>query len=158
MRTSKPSENIVQVILEWNSSLAAETDKSQNTLLHYAALIGNSYAVKELLLKDTGSVYKDNLSGSFPVHLAAEAGNYTVIKELLSMCPDVGELLDKEKRNFLHVAVEKKRIGVITLICQVGINAKVRNAKDKDGNTPLHLAVISSDSDIILIFCFETRE
>ncbi|KAF3339422.1 inversin-like protein [Carex littledalei] len=104
------AETITRAILDWNQSLAAKTDKARNTPLHYAALIGNTYAVKKLLLKDTGPVYRKNLSGSFPVHLAAEAGNVKVIKELLSMCPDVGELLDKEKRNFLHVAVEKKKI------------------------------------------------
>ncbi|XP_078150118.1 protein ACCELERATED CELL DEATH 6-like [Carex rostrata] len=73
------------------------------------------------------------------------------------MCPDVGELLDKEERNFLHIAVQKKRIRVIMLAYQEGINANVINAKDKDGNTPLHLAVISSDSEIFALLSQNKR-
>ncbi|XP_078150540.1 protein ACCELERATED CELL DEATH 6-like [Carex rostrata] len=150
-------ENIMREILEWKPDIAAKPDTAKNTPLHYATSIGNTYAVKQLLLKDTQSVYEANESGSFPVHLAAEAGYVKVIKALLRTCPDVGELLDREKRNFLHIAVEKKNIRVIMVAHKEGINTNVINAKDKDGNTPLHLAVINSESEIFVFLCQNKR-
>jgi ankyrin repeat protein len=107
--------------------------------------------VRKILSEGTDSVYKQNSSGSFPVHLAAESGSFAVINEILKMCPDAGELLNERQRNFLHIAVEKENLGLISSACRKGVNKSVKHAKDKDGNTPLHLAVISADLEIFTL-------
>lgn len=150
--------SIIQKILDWKPALATTTDEAQNTPLHYAASIGNSYAVRKMLSKNPDAVYKPNSSGSFPVHLAAEAGSFRVINEIQKKCPDVGELLDQKQRNFLHIAVEKGRLGLVTLAFMKGIlNANMINARDKNGNTPLHLAVKSSDSETVTLLFWDNR-
>jgi hypothetical protein len=66
--------------------------------------------VRKILSEGTDSVYKQNSSGSFPVHLAAESGTFAVINEILKKCPDTGELLNEKKKENFFTLVWKRKV------------------------------------------------
>ncbi|OMO59758.1 hypothetical protein CCACVL1_24620 [Corchorus capsularis] len=137
--------------------------------LHQAAWLGNYEAVKYLLEQDKdklGIHQKDN-DGLYPLHCACMNGDFNIVKLLCNQWPDPMEFIsEKRQQNILHVAAEngldrvvlyilnnvlwvKKKWGIVKHVQAVDENVNrsqlerkmnIVNAKDKDGNTALHLA------------------
>ncbi|KAJ0966136.1 hypothetical protein J5N97_027274 [Dioscorea zingiberensis] len=132
---------ITRMLLDWNPILARLVDESNNTPLHYIAFDGDSSMARVLLEHDASTAYISNIDGYFPIHIAASKGHVKVIDELHKQCPDLLELLNYKGRSFLHVAVKKRRVGVVKYVLERKELEKLLNERDNDGNTPLHLAV-----------------
>jgi ankyrin repeat protein len=126
-------------------------DKSGRTPLYYATSANNYEVVEMLLDLDKTSAYlADTSSQLFPVHVAAKLGNLEVLKKLFEQCPGSDELLNREGKNFLHLAVEEKRSDVVKWVCKNSKLEKALNTPDIHGNTPLHLAVEARDQTSVL--------
>jgi ankyrin repeat protein len=144
------SLEMTEELLTWKPFLAQMPDDTGSTPLHIAASYGYDKIVRVLLEYDDSLAYLCDYSGSYPLHVAAKMGHVNVIKVIMDHCPDSDELLDAKRRNFLHVAAQERRIGVVRLVTRTTSKLiRLKNARDVDGNTPLHLAIDSGDERMI---------
>ncbi|XP_039040356.1 ankyrin-1-like [Hibiscus syriacus] len=134
-----------RVILERRGNLTKERDEDGHTPLHYAAHLGHSCVVEELLEWDKSAAYvTDKKWEMTPLLMAARQGHGQIVTKILSVCPDCCEKVDKIGWNLLHfVALRNSPFYLSRSIFKYGIVAgqsrSVRNlvgAKDVHGITP----------------------
>ncbi|XP_066333482.1 protein ACCELERATED CELL DEATH 6-like [Miscanthus floridulus] len=146
------SSEMVHLLLEWRPTLADQVDSSGSGPLHFASSDGDRSIVSAILrVGPPGTVYKKDSSGLSALHVAARMGHHGVVKDMLKSCPDAADLRDGDGGTFLHAAAREKRSSsVVSLainnpkLCPRGL----LDAQDRDGNTPLHLAVAAGTPDV----------
>uniref|UniRef100_A0A7N0UFE0 Uncharacterized protein n=1 Tax=Kalanchoe fedtschenkoi TaxID=63787 RepID=A0A7N0UFE0_KALFE len=139
----------LRILIEKCPNFVQSRDEAGMTPLHLAAITGYMNGVAYLLTKfPPATVVKDG-SGFFPIHWAAKQGRVDIVETLLKHSPDPVELLDSKRRNILHVAAECGRTNVVVYILKNVECRKLINARDDDGNTPLHLATMNWHPRII---------
>ncbi|KAK3138349.1 hypothetical protein QOZ80_5AG0367640 [Eleusine coracana subsp. coracana] len=114
-----------------------------------AILFPQFAVVLHLLLRvDPASAFQPDNQGSFPVHVAASAGCTVSLMILFTRYPGCAGMRNADGQTFLHVAVQKKRLGVVRFATRFMLGpgrqplaTSVVNAQDKNGDTALHLAV-----------------
>ncbi|TVU50546.1 hypothetical protein EJB05_01921, partial [Eragrostis curvula] len=168
------SEEMTELLLQWNKELAKQQDEKGNTPLHFSVSVETEtrgmlplYAVpvkqgksittlmnitdpplelsKQLLEAEPYSAYQPNKQGSFPIHIAASAGRLSAVIIILTRYSGCASLRDSLGRTFLHVAVKSKRYDIVAFACQTPALSSILNKQDNDGNTALHLAVEVGD-------------
>lgn len=104
----------------------------------------------QLLKADPSSVFQPDISGLFPVHVAASTDSMGPIIVLLTKYPGCAGLRDTRGRTFLHIAVQKRHHNVVKFVCLCWRQSfkSMLNIQDNDGNTALHLAIIGGQVDI----------
>ncbi|ONH97300.1 hypothetical protein PRUPE_7G182500 [Prunus persica] len=132
---------MTEEILNKKKDLAIVTDEKGWTPLHYAAFYGHESIVIQLLETGKCSAYMgDEADKKTALHIAASKGHVHVMKQLISYCPDCCEVVDQRRRNALHYALEKSQSRIIDIVMMdAWLSNVLLNAKDVDGNTPLHL-------------------
>lgn len=138
------------------SAIAEEDDLGHNPL-HYAALFGRVDVI-ELFLADKDSIaYKKSKAGMSAFHIAAKNGFITVMRELITSCPDICELLNCKSQTALHLAVEGGQNNAVKYLLETLGSYGFINKQDKDGNTALHVASIAEDYKILMILLKDKR-
>ncbi|KAK9025336.1 hypothetical protein V6N11_038205 [Hibiscus sabdariffa] len=131
-------------ILEKRRKLTKESDEDAHTPLHYAAHLGHSSMVEELLKWDKSAAYAtDRNWGMTPLLMAARQGHGQIVTMILSFCPDCCEKVDKIGWNLLHFAAFRNSPSRLSSIFEYGNVAlecgSIRNlidAEDAHGITP----------------------
>ncbi|XP_059652229.1 protein ACCELERATED CELL DEATH 6-like [Cornus florida] len=132
---------------DWKPSLIKEADVCGWRPLHYAAFLGNTSKIKQLLLLDKSVAYlvADNDNNNTTLHIAASQGHIDVMEALLLSCPDCWEMKNNKDQNILHIAIENdQEEAIIEFILAKPFRSSLLNQKDIDGNTPLHLLAAKS--------------
>ncbi|XP_048128106.1 protein ACCELERATED CELL DEATH 6-like [Rhodamnia argentea] len=127
------------------------SDAGGGTPLHLAAYINYVEGVKFLVEEFASSTVEYDKEGYLPIHVASKMGHLETIKELLLHWPDPEELLNfKEGQNILHVAAKYGRASIVKYTLGNPELEKLLNAKDKEGNTPLHVATLQWQPEVLL--------
>ncbi|XP_039156023.1 protein ACCELERATED CELL DEATH 6-like [Eucalyptus grandis] len=136
-------------------------DAREDTPLHLAAQENYVDGVKFLVNEFTSSAFKHNIKGYFPIHVACKKGHLETIKVLHQHWQDwldPEELLTLNKeQNILHIAAKKGMASVVKYILGDPKLEKLINAKDKYGNTPLHVATIRWQLEVLLSLTRDKR-
>ncbi|XP_057470896.1 ankyrin repeat-containing protein At5g02620-like [Actinidia eriantha] len=143
----------VKDLIRWRPSLTKEGDKFGWTPLHCAARRNHVEAMTELLYADKDIAYQiaEEDGKTTALHLAALHGNVKAMEELLSHCPDCWEMVNDRGQNILHIAIESENVNAVICILKRPWLGNVLNQKDNEGNTPLHMLVVSDCNIPVLI-------
>ncbi|KAG2560720.1 hypothetical protein PVAP13_8KG082000 [Panicum virgatum] len=142
---------MVDLLLEWRPALAGEVDSDGGTPLHFASSDGDRAVVRAILRAGPpGMVYKkDYLGGLSALHVAARMGHRRVVEDMLEAYPDAAELRGGDGGTFMHAAAREKRSKVVSLAIGKTKLRGLLDAQDRDGNTPLHLAVAAGAPAVV---------
>lgn len=111
------------------------------TPLHYASFRGNVEIIKYLILEGADPFVKDN-DGHNVIHIAAQGDKVNVIYFFIKNFNfDVNDR-DNKRSSALHWAAYLNKEIALTYLLAWGANV---NSQDAERNTPLHLAVITSE-------------
>ncbi|KAF5745963.1 hypothetical protein HS088_TW06G00128 [Tripterygium wilfordii] len=155
--TNRRETDILKYMLKMVPPIIDLRDDAGRTALHCAACLGYVEAVKFFLGENDHIATQRDNNGFFPLHIAAIKGHVDVIRELLKFCPDPAEMLTYNEQNILHVAAKNGRVKVVRYVLETSELGSSINQKDKNGNTPLHLATLHWHPKVVSVLIWDKR-
>ncbi|KIL85875.1 serine threonine-protein phosphatase 6 regulatory ankyrin repeat subunit a [Fusarium avenaceum] len=153
--------SLVRYVSQARKYEGSETDGQGRTALHHAILnkkwsVDDCAQVAKILAGVMANVDALDQEHCSPLHYAADTCNSVAFSILRESKANI-ELTDKSGRNMLHHAVVSddrspgcSRKDLIDLICE-DISPAAIDARDTNGDTPLHLAVNFDNDDTVLL-------
>ncbi|CAI9095208.1 OLC1v1031095C1 [Oldenlandia corymbosa var. corymbosa] len=137
------SPECMRIILEKRPDIMKEVDVYGWSALHYAAVLGHTEMVEQLLSKDSsiGYLVAGHDECKIPLHVAVIHGHLDVIQRILFRCPHSWGMITSKAQKILHLAIVNECQNVLDYILQNSWASELMNEKDLYGNTPLHLYV-----------------
>ncbi|XLS50533.1 hypothetical protein HN51_011210, partial [Arachis hypogaea] len=150
---------LIRIILASRPELISLRDEDGETALHLAAHVGFVECVQILLKSSALTGMEQNKKGNLPIHLACEKGRVEVVKELLQQeWPSPKVCLNQKGQNILHIAAKNGKANLLKYLLR---NKKIEpftiNEKDKNGNTPLHLAAKNLFPEVLFVMTGDER-
>ncbi|KAK4563954.1 hypothetical protein RGQ29_006156 [Quercus rubra] len=146
----KRNRGILDLLLAKKPDWIHLKDEEGRTPLHCATFMGYLEEVRYLLHRDASTVNDTDNDGFFPIHLASKRGYVDLIQELLQYYwPDLRELRSNKGQNILHVAAASGKLNVVKYILRTPGLETIINDTDNDGNTPLHLAAMNWQPQVV---------
>lgn len=141
-------KTILESFLDQKIDVNARIHGSGLTALHIASVNKHETLVRTLLASGADVNCRDTENSATPLHLAALYNQHTVVNILLNSRNNRANVnaVDRQDRTALHNAVIslyrcerwKKLKKMLVILIRRGVNV---DARDKDGNTALHLCV-----------------
>lgn len=124
-------ENVVELLLRRGAKLN-ESDKFGDSILHHAARGNRANMIPYLMIKGM-DVNVVNSGGATPLDIAVKFKHLETVKVLIE---SRGILHDN---NIIHEAASRNSLEIIDLLAPV-LTPRIIHSRDKNGNTPMHLA------------------
>lgn len=132
-----------EVLIGWPQLDIRRKNKKGFPPLHFAAVKGEPSITELLLKRDKTLIDEQKEDGFTPLHVAAINNHTDVMKVLLEKGKAKVDLRTVKKQTPLHVAAEEAYMDAVQLLIQHGADV---NAKDADGDRPLHILMGSYTS------------
>ncbi|KAI5395340.1 hypothetical protein KIW84_061796, partial [Lathyrus oleraceus] len=130
-----------ETLLKNKPSFTNEVDSKGRCPLHLASAEGHTDVVKAHLLANQDVCLVFDKDDMIPLHFAVIRGRMGVIKELLNARPDSIRVLNDDG-SVLHLCVLYNHLESLKLLLEsVIVDSQLLFAKDREGNTILHLAI-----------------
>ncbi len=168
--------NIIMLLIDSGAEI-------NSNVLFYAFNQGNQDMIESLILHNANINIQNN-AGETPLHIAVNQGDKHIIQSLVSHGASVGnridllhQVIDRGHENIaellikaanpnikysndmgntlLHLAAEKNYQGITRLLIEKGVNV---NAKNKYGQSPLDLAILSGRAKTVQLLIDEKAE
>lgn len=140
----KGYKNIAKLLIKGEACINAQ-DEDGKTPLHYAAQNGRLEIVK-LLLENGADVNAKNKYGEAILHFVIVEGNLEIAKLLLEHGANIN-YQGSYNDTALHEAIKNRHRDITEYLINIeDINLNLQN---KEGKTPLHLAVLYGYSEIV---------
>ncbi|RCV23918.1 hypothetical protein SETIT_5G043400v2 [Setaria italica] len=144
------SSEMVSLLLNWRPALVDQVDCNGSSPVHFAASDGDSTIVQAILrATPPRTLYKKDSAGLSALHVAARMDHSAIVADMVNSCLDAAELRDDNGRTFVHTAAREKRSKVVSLATSNPFLHGLLDTQDKDGNTPLHLAVAAGAPGVV---------
>ena len=129
---------VIEYLVSSGCDINAVDDEGQ-TPLHKSTVFGHAESAKLLIDKGANVNQIDN-NGDTPLHVAIKSGgDFNVVKVLIEKA-NLG-IQNNDEQNVLHVAVRYHKVDSINFILNHKQAPALITTTDKDGLTPIHLAV-----------------
>lgn len=139
---------ICELLVEHGAKLDALAEGNKTPLLLAAT---NDRRDIVAFFLDQGAAIEDcDVEGNTPLLAAVDSGSLDVVRLLLDRGADV-TCKNAEELNVLHMAVLSKNAAVLQELLKARGADKLINARDSDGDTPLHHAARNAFLDIVQI-------
>ncbi|KAF2910693.1 ankyrin repeat-containing protein NPR4-like [Oryza sativa Japonica Group] len=141
---------MVSLLLNWKPGLVIDLDSNRSSPLHFASSDGDCSIIKAILAHaPPGAAHMQDNQGLSPLHAAALMGHAAAVRLLMQFSPASADVRDKHGMSFLHVAAMKGHASIISHAAKNRMLEHHLNAQDRDGNTPLHLAVAAGEYNVV---------
>ncbi|XP_048740261.1 uncharacterized protein LOC125654360 isoform X2 [Ostrea edulis] len=126
--------NMCVYILKNHSELLVRKTEDGLNVAHYAAKRCNLKLLQ--LLEEDMNILEQTESGKTILHIACETGDTTFFNQIVGMCTQILQDVDKEGWNALHFAAKSGNVEIAKKLIKRGI----QSVKALDGKTILHIA------------------
>lgn len=134
--------------------LSAAGLKSEKNSLHHAAQQGNEGFVK-VLIEAGCSLFQLNKEGNTPLACAILSGKKKVAEILKKYYHSHGQFTNFSHETYLHLAIRSYAIEMVKWVFTWSYaDLEVKN---KEGQTPLNLAVVTNQKDVVDYFFHEKK-
>ncbi|CAH8313243.1 unnamed protein product [Eruca vesicaria subsp. sativa] len=141
--------------------MACFKNSKGDSILHLASSYGHLELVKGIVSACPSLLLEPNWEDQIPLHVAARAGHAAVVEALVASvtCFSAGlseeerlnlyVLTDKDGDTPLHLALKDLHEKTETSVCLVKANQSVSLVANKDGISPLYLAVLAGNVSLV---------
>lgn len=144
--------NVVTLLISKKVDINADSNKHRRAPLHFASQYrGNrSLAITKLLIKSGANVNQKDRKGNLPVHYAAEGRALEQLKLLEKHDASILSVNDNGDTLLHKVANAIPKNSDADVIKYLIVKGLLINKKNKDGETPLHIAARKAGDPIIV--------
>lgn len=128
-----------------------------NTLVHFAASVGDAARVERLRYQSPELILTKNNDGNLPLHLAASVGDRSTVLSLVEF-PQTDMLREKNNRGntALHVAMENGHLDVAKLLIE--IDGSMWYSPNMHKKTPISMAAEAGNHELVNLMLYRYQD
>ncbi|CAL9204477.1 unnamed protein product [Musa hybrid cultivar] len=128
---------------------------SMDPRLEEAAYAGDLTLLRRLLQEDRLLLHRQAIAAAHlsdsPLHIAASLGHSDLVREILTVNPELAHGRNREGLSALHLAFAQGHLSVVNELLQYAAAANLCLATDNDGLMPAHTAALRGRLDVLTV-------